>query len=90
MFCRYSGQGRAGLSGAQATGWVSDTSTVCKLSWGWGGSMGMAVTGGLLAGSISMSVSYDLSIGSSMAGMNLGTVGGSSLSLSGNGFGTFR
>ena len=87
---RYSGQGRAGLSGAQATGWVSDTSTVCKLSGGVGGSMGVAVTGGGRAGSLSLIVSYDGPMGSSVAGMNQGAAGGSSVTVSGADFGTSR
>ena len=87
---RYSGQGRAGLSGAQATGWVSDTSTVCKLSGGVGGSMGVAVTGGERAGSVSLSVSYDGRMGSSVAGVNQGAAGGSSVTVSGADFGTSR
>ena len=87
---RYSGQGRAGLSGAQATGWVSDTATVCKLSGVVGGSMAVAVTGGVRAGSVSLSVSYDWSMGSSVAGVNQRAAGGSSVTVSGADLGSIR
>ena len=78
------------MSGAQATGWVSDTATVCKLSGGVGGSLAVAVTGGVRAGSASLSVSYDGGMGSSVAGVNQGAAGGSSVTVSGADFGTSR
>ena len=78
------------MSGAQATGWVSDTATVCKLSGGVGGSLAVAVTGGVRAGSVSLSVSYDGGMGSSVAGVNQGAAGGSSVTVSGADFGRSR
>ena len=87
---RYSGQGRAGQSAVQATGWVSDTSAVCKMSGGVDGSLVVALTAGVRSGSLSESLSYDRSMGSSVAGMNEGATGGGSMTVSGADFGTSR
>ena len=88
--CRYSGRGRTGQSGAQATVWVSDTSAVCKASGGVDGSMVLAVTAGGRGGSLTESVSLDGSMASSVAGTNEGSTGGGSLTVSGADFGTSR
>ena len=88
--CRYSGRGRTGRSGVQATEWVSDTSTVCKTSGGVDGSMVLAVTAGGRGGSLTESLSFDGSMTSSVAGTNEGRTGGGSLTVSGADFGTCR
>ena len=88
--CRYSGQGRAGQSGVQATAWVSDTSAVCKMSGGADGSMVVAMSAGGRAGSLTESVSFDGSMASSVAGTNEGGTGGGSVTVSGADFGTSR
>ena len=87
---RYSGVARVGLSGGQATGWVSDTGTMCKMSGGVGGSLVLALTTGGEAGSTSESVSYDWSMGSSVSGVNQGATGGGSMTVGGADFGTSR
>ena len=88
--CRYSGQGRAGQSGVQATVWVSDTSVVCTMSSGVDGSMALALTAGGSAGSMTETVSYDGGAVSSLAGTNHGATAGGGLSVSGADFGTIR
>ena len=88
--CRYSGRGRTGQSGMQATVWVSDTSAVCKTSSGVDGSMVLAVTAGGRGGSLTESVSFDGSMASSVAGTNEGSKRGGSLSVSGAAFGASR
>ena len=88
--CRYSGQGRVGQSGVQATGWVSDTSVVCKMSGGVGGSLVVGVTAGGRAGSVSESLSLDGSEASSVLGANVAATGGGSMSVSGADLGTSR
>ena len=87
---RYSGRGRTGRSGAQATEWVSDTSTVCKTSSGVDGSMTLTVTAGGRGGSLTESLSMDGSMASSVAGTNEGSTGGGSLTVSGADLGTSR
>ena len=88
--CRYSGRGRTGQSGMQATAWVSDTSAVCKASGGVDGSMVLAVTAGGRGGSLTESLSFDGSMASSVAGTNYGRTGGGSLTVSGADLGTSR
>ena len=85
---RYTGRGRAGLSGAQASSWVSDTSVMCKLSAGVDGSLVLAMTSGLRVGSVSNLVSYDASAVSTSAWVNEGTTSGASMTVSGADFGT--
>ena len=87
---RYSADVRVGLSGGQATGWVSDTGTMCKMSGGVGGSLAVALTTGSGAGSTSESVSYEWSMGSSVSGVNQGATGGGSMTVGGADFGTSR
>ena len=74
----------------QATGWVSDTSVVCKLSGGVGGSLVVGVTAGGRAGSVSESLSLDGSEASSVLGANVAATGGGSMSVSGADLGTSR
>ena len=88
--CRYSGQGRAGQSGVQATVWVSDTSVGCTMSSGVGGSVAVALTAGGSAGSMTEVLSYDAWAMSSLAGANGGAAAGGGLVVSGAGFGTIR
>ena len=88
--CRSSGQGRAGLSGVQATVWVSDTSVGCTMSLGVDGSRAVALTAGGSAGSMTETLSYDGGALSSMAGTNHGGAAGGGLSVSGADFGTIR
>ena len=88
--CRYSGQGRAGQSGMQATAWVSDTSVVCGVSVGSGGSVGMALTSGGSAGSMTEALSYNAGAVSGLGGTNLGSGAGGSVSVSGADLGTIR
>ena len=52
--------GRVGLSGVEATGWVSDSSVVCGVGGGAGGSMRVAMTVGQAAGSVSGMGSMDV------------------------------
>ena len=87
---RYSGQGRAGQSGAQATVWMSDTSVVCTMVSGADGSMAVALTVGGSAGSMTETLSYDGGAVSSLAGTNHGAATGGGLSVSGADFGTIR
>ena len=88
--CRYSGQGRAGQSGVQATVWVSDTSVVCTMRSGVDGSMAVALTAGGSAGSMTETLSHDGGAVSSLAGTNHGAAAGGGLSVTGADFGTIR
>ena len=88
--CRYSGRGRMGQSGMQATEWVSDTSAVCKASGGADGSMVLAVTAGGRGGSLTESLSFDGSMASRVVVTNEGRTGGGSVTVSGADFGTSR
>ena len=88
--CRYSGRGRTGQSGMEATAWVSDTSAVCKTSGGVDGSMVLAVTAGGQGGSLTESVSFDGRTVSSVTGTNEGSTGGGIVSVSGADFGASR
>ena len=88
--CRFSGQGRVGRSGVQATVWVSDTSVGCAMSSGVGGSVAVALTAGGSAGSMTEALSHDAGALSSTARMNDGAAVGGGLSVSGTGFGTIR
>ena len=87
---RYSGAARLGQTGVQATVWVSDTSLVCEVGAGVGGSLGVTVTSGVEAGSETVGMSYDRSGASSVGGVNEGTSGGVSVTVSGEDFGTSR
>ena len=88
--CRYSGQGRAGQSGWQATEWVSDSTVVCTMSLGRGGSSGVVLTAGGSAGSTTETLSYDAGAVTGLAGTNHGGSAGGSLSVSGLDLGTIR
>ena len=81
---------RAGLTGAEATVWVSESSVVCKVGVGGPGSVSVAVTGGERAGSTSGAVSYDGGVVSSVLLSNGAGSGGESVSVSGAGLGTVR
>ena len=89
---RYSGQGRAGQSGLQATVWVSDTSVECMMGSGVGASAAVALTAGGSGGSMTESVSYDAGALSGLAGTNRRSGGAASvrLSVSGLDFGAIR
>ena len=89
---RYSGQGRAGQSGLQATVWVSDTSVECMMGSGVGASAAVALTAGGSGGSMTESVSYDAGALSGLARTNHwpGGAAGESLRVSGLDFGTSR
>ena len=88
--CRFSGQGRVGQTGVQATVWVSDTSVKCAMSSGVGGSVAVALTAGGSAGSMTETFSHDAWAMSSMARMNDGAALGGGLGVSGRDFGTIR
>ena len=81
---------RAGGSGAEATEWVSGTSVVCRVGAGTAGSVGVAVTSGERAGSESAALTYDGWAGSGVAGANVATSGGESVSVAGQDLGTSR
>ena len=81
---------RAGQSGAQATGWVSDTSVVCTTSAGVYGSVVVSMTSGERVGSVTVVVSYDGSAPSSVGWANEGATSGGSVTVSGADFGTRR
>ena len=90
VFCRYSAVGRVGRSGAESTGWMSDTSMVCKVAGGVEGSLTFVATSGLVSGSWTTGISYDGSVVSSSVGVNVMSSGGVSMTVLGGGFGTRR
>ena len=81
---------RVGRSVSEGTEWVSDTWVVCKVAAGTEGSLFVVATSGVLAGSLTSGMSYDASAVSSVVGLNAGSSGGGSLSVSGWGFGSRR
>ena len=87
---RYSGSGRVGWTGLQATAWLSETSMVCSVAGGLEGSLAVVVTMGTMAGSETEGASYDGSRVSIVGGVNVGKTGGGSMTVSGAGFGTRR
>ena len=87
---RYSGQSRVGLSGSQATSWVSDTWVVCKTAAGVDGTMRLSMTTGERVGSATEAASYDLSSLSSVVSVNEGTTAGGSLTVIGADLGASR
>ena len=90
MWCRYSGAGRVGYTGAEGTEWVSESSVVCKTGAGGFGSVVVVVTTGQDVGSLSVAVSYDGSMISSVRAVNEGGSGGGGVSVSGADLGTGR
>ena len=89
-FRRYSGGGRVGRSGAEASEWTSETSMVCKVAAGVEGSLSVVATSGLAAGSFTSGTSYDVNGMSTSVGVNVRSSGGVSTTVSGSGFGTRR
>ena len=87
---RYSGQGRRGHTAAQATDWASDTSVVCMVAGGVGGSLTLAMTAGALGGSETVGTSYDAGGLSGVSAANAKATGGASMSVRGSGFGASR
>ena len=79
-----------GYTGAEATEWVSESSVVCKMGAGAFGSVSLALTTGQAVGSLSVAVSYDGSMISSVGAVNEGVSGGDRLSMSGADLGTRR
>ena len=87
---RYSGRVRVGRSGAEETGWVSDTSVVCKVAGGTEGSLVVAMSVGERVGSTTEGSSYDVGSVSSLSGGNEATTGGGRVSVMGGSFGSAR
>ncbi len=92
MVCggRLSVAGRVGGSGAQATEWMSASSVVCRAGAGLHGSLAVAVTSGVRAGSVSGAETYDGGLVSGAAGANVGATGGGSVSVAGLELGASR
>ena len=90
LWCRYSVGVRGGGTAAAATEWVSESSVVCKLSGGAGGSVGVVVSGGARGGSMSAGVSYDEAGVSGVGVRNTGGAAGGSVSVSGAELGRSR
>ena len=87
---RYSGRVRVGTTGAVGTGWVSDTTLVCKVAGGTEGSLMVVMSVGERVGSSTEASSYDVGTGSSLRAGNVATTGGASVSVMGAGFGSVR
>lgn len=87
---RYSAGVRVGMTGAQATEWMSDTGLAGKVAMGMEGSLRLLVSSGVEVGSVSGAGSYDGGGLSGIGASNQGTTGGSSVSVWGVGFGTSR
>ena len=79
-----------GVTGAQATEWVSDSSVVCKVAAGSSGSLAVGATVGVDVGSMSVGMSYTGGAASSVVRTNVGATGGESVTVVGAGLGTSR
>jgi len=82
--------GRIGRSAWEATLWVSDTSLVCSVGGGLGGSLALSVSFGLGVGTSSHGASYDAWGVSGVSRTNVVKSGSVSMTLSGGGFGSRR
>jgi len=83
----YTGRGREGHTGCEATEWVSDTSVRCKLGQGVQGSRRAVVTAGEGSGSLTGAWSTDVPGLSVMQGSNRAGTGSASLTVYGSGLG---
>ena len=82
----YSGGVRVGLSGCEASEWVSDSSVQCRVSSGVRGTRGVSVTVGERVGSVSEAYSFDIPSLSSMKLGNQWAYGAASVTVQGAGF----
>ncbi len=82
---------RAALSGSpyQASTWVSDTCTRCRVAAAIFGTLRIALTAALQPGTATEAFSTDLAAASAVYRANAGATGAVSLSLAGRNFGAF-
>ncbi|KAJ1479450.1 hypothetical protein T484DRAFT_1814225, partial [Baffinella frigidus] len=87
----YTAAVRVGVTSCEATLWASDVHLECLLSTGVGRTSGIAVTAGVLVGSVTAAVSYDLSVSAiTLPGdASRPTLGGFSAAIAGGGLGGF-
>ena len=79
---------RIGTTACESTLWNSDSSLQCKAGAGTGGSLRIAVTVGVLVGTVTEATSYDLPSLTSLSPVpNLATTGGIQIELMGSNFG---
>jgi hypothetical protein len=79
---------RAGFTACESSGWVSDSSVVCKISAGVSRTLRLSVTAGVQVGTRTYAMSYKEPTLTSVAVTNHATTGGSILTVSGANFGT--
>jgi hypothetical protein len=85
----YTVRARAGHTGCEASEWVSDSSLMCKIGQGAGGTRQGVVTAGERGGSATEAWSYDAAGGmSSVDGSNVGGSGGASATVHGRNLGS--
>ena len=84
----YTGRGRGGHTGCEATEWVSETSVRCKVGQGVQGSRRAVVTAGERSGSVTEAWSTDVAGLSEVQGMNTVGSGGVSVTVQGTRMGT--
>ena len=83
----YSGRVRVGLSGCEASEWVSDSAVKCRVSSGVRGTRGVSVTVGERVGSVSEAYSFDAATLSVLRVGNRAATGSASVTVQGAGFG---
>jgi hypothetical protein len=78
---------RTGLTGAEYTTWISDSSITSRTSGGSLGSTALIVTAGIQDSSLTLAMSYDLAIAKIKGRANLASTGAISMLVRGSGFG---
>jgi len=82
-----SAEARVHSTAAAGTGWVADSSVICRARSGLSWALSAAVSAGVQRGSVSAAVSYDAPSVSSAGVSNAASSGGMSVSVSGRGMG---
>ena len=83
----YTGEGRAGQTGCEATEWESQTAVRCQVGAGARGSRRAVVTAGHRVGSLSRALSLDTSVLSQVSSGNRAGTGSASVTIQGMGLG---